>query len=174
MRATSAALIVIAVGVLGGCVTAQMPGASAFSAAPPKAGYAAVYVGRPHGWNVSLIPLGIEVDGRPLVRLGVNEYTRVELRPGRHSIGSPDTYLTTITAGTPHVVQLTVEAGKAYYLLPTRWVENERPAITMIGTTPVATTTADRHSSFSVQTSTPSAAPPPDFLALSYAAPTED
>jgi hypothetical protein len=121
-----------------------------------------------------LIPLGIELDGQPLVRLGVNEYTRIELRPGQHSIGSPDTYLTTITAGRPHAVQLKIEAGKTYYLLPSRWVENVRPAITMIGTTPVATTTADAHGSFSVQTSTPSAKPPEAFLTLSYVSPTEN
>jgi hypothetical protein len=178
MRTISAVLLMGGIGVLGGllggCVTTQTSGAGSFSATPPKAGHAAVYVGRPHGWNTSLIPLGIELDGQPLVRLGINEYTRIELRPGRHSIGSPDTYLTTITAGTPHAVQLTIEAGKTYYLLPSRWVENVRPTITMVGTTPVPTTTADRHSSFTVQTSAPGAKPPEAFLTLSYVPPAQN
>jgi Protein of unknown function (DUF2846) len=171
MRAVPAVLLVLGVGVLGGCVTAQTPGAGTFSAAPAKAGHAAVYIGRPHGWNTSLIPLEIELDGRPLVQLGFNEYTRIELRPGRHSVGAPDSFRTRATAGTPHAVQLTIEAGKTYYLLPSRWVENVRPTITMVGTTPVATTTADRHSSFTVQASLSSAAPPAAFLPLSFVAP---
>ena len=116
-------------------------------------------------------PLEIELDGRPLVQLGFNEYTRIELRPGRHSVGAPDSFRTRATAGTPHAVQLTIEAGKTYYLLPSRWVENVRPTITMVGTTPVATTTADRHSSFTVQASLSSAAPPAAFLPLSFVAP---
>jgi hypothetical protein len=172
MRAVLVALLMSS--VLGGCVTTQTPGAGTFSATPAKPGHAAVYIGRPHGWNTSLIPLGIELDGQPLVRLGINEYTRVELRAGQHSIGSPDTYLTTVTAGRPHAVKLAIEAGKTYYLLPKRWVENVRPVITMVGTTPVATTTGDPHSSFSIQTSTPSSKPPDAFLALSYVPPKEN
>ena len=29
-------------------------------------------------------------DGRPLAELGVDSYTRVELRPGRHTLAAPD------------------------------------------------------------------------------------
>jgi hypothetical protein len=43
-----------------------------FSLSAPKPGFAAVYVGRPYGWNVSYIPLSVELNGRPLAQLGIS------------------------------------------------------------------------------------------------------
>jgi hypothetical protein len=64
-----------------------------FSALPPKPGHAAVYVGRLHGWNVSYIPLTVELDGRPLPQLNINTYTRIELLPETYKLAAADTYL---------------------------------------------------------------------------------
>lgn len=171
MRLARALISVFILGLLAACITASNSESTRFSASPPKPGFGVAYVGRPGGWNTSFVPLEIELDGRPLVTLGFNDYTRVELRPGRYSIGAPDTYRTRVTAGIPHAVELTVEAGKAYYLLPKLWAENERTAIVAVGTTFVPTRTADGHTSFSIQTSRVTDAPPSSFLELSYVAP---
>jgi hypothetical protein len=113
--------------------------------------------------ETSVFPLPIEVDGKPVASLGPNQYTRVELPPGRHHIGAPDTYGTRVIAGTPHPVDLTIQPGKTYYLLPTRWAGNPRTTITTVGTMAIPEVTAESHSSFSVQSSVPS-----DFLQLTY------
>lgn len=94
-----------------------------FSASPPKPGHAAVYIGRPHGWNVSYIPLSVELDGRPLAQLSINTYTRIELPPGTYKLAAADTYLTKITYGLPRALQMKVEAGRSYFVLPTHSVE---------------------------------------------------
>ncbi len=161
----------IALTQFAGCATTPNSGSSQFQAAAPKAGFGAVYVGRPFGWNTSVIPLEIELDGRPLAELGINQYTRIELPPGRYKIGAPNSWRTRSTAGTPHPVEVVVEPGKVYYLLPTRWVENVRPAVTMIANQVVATRTGDAQSSFSIKASAATAEPPPEFLNLSPVAP---
>ena len=102
----------IALTQFAGCATTPNSGSSQFQAAAPKAGFGAVYVGRPFGWNTSVIPLEIELDGRPLAELGINQYTRIELPPGRYKIGAPNSWRTRSTAGTPHPVEVVVEPGK--------------------------------------------------------------
>ena len=110
----------IALTQFAGCATTPNSGSSQFQAAAPKAGFGAVYVGRPFGWNTSVIPLEIELDGRPLAELGINQYTRIELPPGRYKIGAPNSWRTRSTAGTPHPVEVVVEPGKVYYLISCR------------------------------------------------------
>jgi hypothetical protein len=155
---------------LWGCVTA---GESAFSTTPPKAGFAAVYVGRPHGWNTSYIPLSIEISDRPLASLGPGSYTRIEVRPGRYIIAPADTYMTKVTFGIPRPKEFNAQPGKIYYVLPISWVENLRPGLMISGGKyPVATATTegDRYGSFEVQEKSPADSAPTPFANLSAVA----
>jgi len=154
---------------LTACATLPDAQSTRTLAAGPKPGHGAVYIGRPHGWNVSYIPLSVELDGRALAQLGVNTYTRVELAPGAYKIAAADTYMTKVTYGTPRPLHLTIEAGKSYYVLPTRSVENVRPNIQVIGTHVVAGTTGDTYGGFALQPAASVA--PPEFSQLSYVAP---
>jgi hypothetical protein len=116
-----------------------------------------------------MIPLNVELDGRPLAVLGRNTYTRVDLAPGAHTLAAADTYITRISYGAPRPLRLTVEAGKSYFILPTRSVENLRPEIKIIGTTVVPGTTGDVFGGFAVH-GAPGGAAPPEFAQLSYVA----
>lgn len=171
MRPLLASLVVSAA-LLGGCAGQPEFGAAAnFSEQAPKAGRGAVYVGRPYGWNVSYIPLSVEIDGRPLAELGINSYTRVELPPGTYRVEAPNSYATRVTFGIPHAAEVKVEAGKSYYLLPHNWSENARPEVRIVGKAVVPTQTADNHGSFKVYPQARGAPPPPEFKQLSYVAP---
>jgi len=164
---------IICLTILGLSACAGLPGAESakFFASPPKPGQAAVYVGRPHGWNVSYIPLSVELDGRALVQLGINTYTRIELPPGTYKLAAADTYLTKITYGVPRALQMKVEAGRSYFVLPTRSVENVRPAIEVIGKNVIPTQTGDVYGGFAVQVVGAGNAAPSEFAQLSYVAP---
>lgn len=120
-------------------------------------------------FHTSVFSLPIELDGRPLVSLGPNQYTRVEMPPGRHVIEVPNTAWSRAISGIPHPADVTVEAGKVYYLLPKRWAGESRTTLTMINNMAIPAQTAAAHSSFSVQVSSPAAAPPSDFLHLTLA-----
>lgn len=137
-----------------------------FSATPPKPGYAAVYIGRPHGLNVSYFPLPIELNGKPLVSLAPNQYVRVDLPPGKHSVAVPNTTWARMISGIPHPAEVKAEAGKIYYLLPKRWAGETYLTVTIINGIAIPHQTAVGHSSFSVQTAAASTAPPPEFLNL--------
>lgn len=152
---------------LSACAGLPAPDAAKLETSPPKTGFAAVYIGRPYGWDVSYIPLSVELDGRPLAQRGINAYTRIELAPGTYKLAAPDTTMTRATYGKPRPLHMKVEAGKSYFVLPTRSVENERPGIQVIGTTVVPTTHADVFGSFAVQTGSA----PSEFAQLSYVAP---
>jgi hypothetical protein len=163
--------VAVSLALLAACSTLPNSGTANFSPSPPKQGFGAVYVGRPFGGNVSVFPVPVELDGRPLASLGSNDYTRVEVASGRHKLGVPEGFWTRAINGIPHAVDLTIESGKSYYLLPTNWGENEHTQVVVLGNMAVPEQTADAHSSFSVQTATSAGAPPPAFLKLSYVAP---
>ena len=71
--------------------------------------------------------------------------------------------------GVPHPANFAVEAGTVYYLLPKRWGEDAGYSYTMVGSVVVPQKTATTHSTFTVQATAASAAPPPEFDKLSYA-----
>lgn len=93
-------------------------GSDTFVDRPPASGRGVVYIGRPDGRDVSLVPLQLELDGRSLVGLGLNEYTRVELPPGNYRFAAADAYLTWISFGTPVPLEFKVEEGVRYFLVP--------------------------------------------------------
>jgi hypothetical protein len=162
-------VIGIAMDLLAACSTAPSQTAARTTApAPPRVGYASVYIGRPFGNNTSVFPLPIEVDGKPLISLAPNEYTTVELTPGSHRIGVPDGTWTRAIGGVPHPVELAVEPGKTYYLLPSRRYEDAGYKFSSVGSVVVPERTAVTHSSFSVQTAAANAAPLTEFSQLSY------
>jgi hypothetical protein len=170
LRESKGLPVAVFLALLAACST--LPNSRAnFSSSPPKQGFGAVYVGRPFGFQTSVFPIPVELDGRPLVSLGPNEYTRVEVASGRHKLGVPESYWTRTINGIPHAVDLTVESGKSYYLLPTRWGENPHTQVVVMGNMAVPESTADAHSSFSVQTIASVGEPPPAFLKLTYVAP---
>lgn len=136
---------------------------------PPKAGYATVYIGRPFTYHTSVFALPIQVDDKPLVSLPPGQYTAVQLAPGPHSVGSPNEYWTRVISGVPHPANFTVEAGKAYYLLPKRWGEDAGYSYTMVGSVVVPQRTATAHATFTVHAAAASATPPPEFDKLSFA-----
>ena len=160
----------IALLALKGCAGASGPESARILAAGPKPGQAVVFIGRPYGWNVSHIPLSVELNDRALVQLGISTYSRVELPPGTYKIAAANTYMTRITYGTPRPLHLKVEAGKTYYVLPTRAVENERQELNVIGTTVVVGKTGDVFGGFAVRSASDGAAPP-EFAKLSHVAP---
>jgi hypothetical protein len=165
-------LAIACLGFLGLSACAGLPGpdAAKFSVSAVKPGLAAVYIGRPYGWNVSYVPLSVELDGRPLAQLGIKTYTRVDLAPGTYSLAAPNAVMTRATYGTPRPLQMKVEAGRSYFVLPTHAVENVRPAIQVIGTVMVPTKTADVFGGFAVQAGAGGAAPS-EFAELTYVAP---
>jgi hypothetical protein len=156
---------------LGGCGAATQDIPGNFSVIAPKAGTGVIYVGRSYGWNETLLPVTIELDGREIAELGVKEYTRIEVSPGQHTVSPPAGYWTRVKFGEPHPAVFQVEAGKAYYLLPRKWVENVRPSIQVIGSTVVPTQTADRHGTFDVEVKPASAEPPATFRLLNFVPP---
>jgi Protein of unknown function (DUF2846) len=144
----------------GGKANAQ----GSFAPTAPKPGFGAIYIGRPLGWNTSLFPLPVELNGKPLVSLSPNQYTRVEVRPGRHTVTVPNNFWTRAISGNPHQVAVNVQAGGSYYLQPTRWLTNERPSMAVVNGIAIPTRTADPQSSFSVH----AGAPPPAFSGLAF------
>jgi hypothetical protein len=112
----------------------------------------------------------VEIDGRELAQLSINTYTRVELPPGTYRVAAADSYLTKVSYGTPRALQLKVEAGRSYFVLPTRSVENLRPEIRIIGTTVYSATTGDVFGGFA-EHAAPGGATPSEFAQLSYVAP---
>ncbi len=164
---------VLAIGVafdlLAGCSSVpNQTAATASVPAPPRAGYASVYIGRPFGGNTSIFSLPVQVDGKPLASLAPNQYTTVELPPGPHSIGVPNEAWTRAISGIPHPVELVVELGETYYLLPSVRYEDAGYSFTSVGSVVVPERTAVGHSSFSVQTAAANAAPPAAFGQLAY------
>ena len=139
---------------------------STFSPAPPRAGYASVYIGRPFGPNTSVFSLPVHVDGKPFASLGPNQYAMLELPPGQHSVGVPNEAWNRAIAGTPHPVEFKVDAGKAYYLLPSRRYEDGGQQFAFVGNAVVSHRVAVTHSSFSMQAVAANAAPPPEFGSL--------
>ena len=159
----------LACDLLGACFAVpNQTTATAFSPAPPRAGYATLYIGRPHGPNTSIFSLPVQVDGKPLVSLAPNQYTMIELPPGQHSVGVPNEAWNRAIAGIPHPVDFAVEAGKADYLLPSRRYEDAGYRFVSVGAAVVPERTAVTHSSFSVQIATATAAPPAEFNSLTY------
>jgi hypothetical protein len=142
--------------------------AAAPTSAPARAGYASVYIGRPFGSNTSIFSLPVQVDGKPLISLAPNQYTTVELPPGPHSVSVPDEAWTRAIAGIPHPVELLVESGKTYYLLPSRRYEDAGYKFSSVGSVVVPERTAVTHSSFSVQTGSVTTPPPAEFSQLAY------
>jgi hypothetical protein len=160
-----------------GCVTTgeqaagnpdRSASASQFAAAAPKQGYGVLYVGRPMTMNTSVFAIAVELDGRPLASLGPNQFTRVELRPGSHSLGVKDDYWNGVISGRPHPAEVRIESGKTYYALPTRWAGETTTNIVIIGNSAIPTQSAVAHSSFAVQ---PSGTPPKDFDGLTFVTP---
>jgi hypothetical protein len=157
----------LALDLLAGCSSVpSQTAATSFTPAPPRAGLASVYIGRPFGGNTSIFSLPIEVDGKPLISLAPNQYTTIELPPGPHSVAVPDQAWTRAISGIPHPVAVSVEAGKAYYLLPS--YEDAGYRFTSVGSAVVPERTAVGHSSFSVQTAAANAAPPAEFSQLNF------
>jgi hypothetical protein len=156
--------------LLAACSSVPPQTGATVSPAPARSGYASVYIGRPPGGNVSIFPLPIHVDGRTAISLTPGEYTTLELPPGKHSIGVPDEAWTRAIGGIPHPVELAVEPGKTYYLLPSRRYEDAGYKFTVVGAAVVPDRTAVTHSSFSVQTAAMNAAPPAEFGQLAYVA----
>jgi len=128
-----------------------------------------VYIGRPYTFHTSAFALPIQVDDKTLMSLPPGQYTVVELSKGPHSVGSPNEYWTRVISGVPHPANFTVEAGKAYYLLPKRWGEDAGFSYTMVGSVVVPQRTATAHSTFAVQAAASRAAPPPECDKLSCA-----
>lgn len=122
-------------------------------------------------FHTSVFAVPLEVDGKPLASLGADQYVRVELPAGPHAIGAANNAWSRAINGVPHPVQLTVEAGKIYYLLPTRWAGESRMNIIMVNGMAIPEQTAVGHSSFSVQVGSPGALPPAAFQKLSPARP---
>lgn len=136
---------------------------------PHKAGFTTVYIGRPFTFHTSVFALPIQVDDKPLTSLPPGQYTAVQLAPGPHSVGSPNEYWTRVISGVPHSASFTVEAGKAYHLLPKRWGEDAGYSYTMVGSVVVPQRTATAHTTFVVQAAAASAALAPEFDKLNYA-----
>ena len=147
----------------GGTANAQ----SGLAPSSPKPGFGAIYIGRPLGWNTSLFPLPVELNGKALVSLAPNQYTRVEVRPGRHTVSVPNNFWTRAISGNPHQVAVNVQAGTSYYLQPTRWETNQRPSMAFVNGIAIPTRTADPQSSFSVHAGTA----PPAFSQLAFTPP---
>jgi hypothetical protein len=119
MHRSKLAAMVVVFALMSGCgTTTPTRGSDAFVDRPPASGHGVVYIGRPDGKEVSLVPLQLEIDGRSLVGLGVNEYTRVELPPGRYRFAAADVYLTWIWFGTPVPLEFQVQEGVRYFLTP--------------------------------------------------------
>ena len=172
------AIFVAALAHLAGCVTnagTEATGthptptdtaATAFAPQPPQSGFGVAYVGRPSGFNTSVFPVPIELDGRPLASIGPGRYVRVELSPGPHVITARNDWWSRAINGKPFPAGFTVEPGKIYYLLPKRWLGPPQNSIATIGNAVIPHQTVRFEGTFSVQASAPDAPPPQEFFSL--------
>jgi hypothetical protein len=154
--------------LLAACSSVPNQTDATISPAPPRPGYASLYVGRPPGRNVSIFPLAILVDGNPLMSLAPGQYTTVELPTGKHSIAVPDETWTRAIAGNPHPAEFVADSGKIYYALPTHWYTDGGYRTSMVGSIAVSDRTAVTQNSFTIQTATAKMDPPADFSQLTY------
>ncbi len=154
-RGVAAVLVVVGVAVANSVPAFAAPG------------HGTIYIGRPFGWHTSVFALPIEIDGRPLISLGPNQYTKIEVPAGRHTVAVPNTVWARMISGQPHPASVTVQAGQSYYLMPTRTLGKAHWTVTLVGSVAVPEKVAETHSSFSVQ----SGRKPPAFSTLTYAAP---
>jgi hypothetical protein len=138
-----------------------------FAPVAPRPGYGAAYIGRPMTMNTSVFAVPIEVDGKPLVSLGPDQYVRVELPPGSHRIATADTLWSRSINGRPHPAEVNVESGKTYYLEPTQWSEGGHFTIIYVNGMAIPEQAAVLQSTFSVQVGTP----PADFVKLTRVEP---
>lgn len=137
--------------------------------AAPKAGLGVVYIGRPMTMRTSVFAVPIELDGNALTSLGPSQYLQLELPPGKHTVAISNTVWGRMTAGIPHPAEINVEAGKAYYLLPTNWAGERQLHFTMINGMAIPEQTAANHMTFAVQANAANAPPPAEFLGLTRA-----
>lgn len=170
MRAAFVAACVSLVSLVAfsGCVTASGPDPVNFKREAPKTGLAVLYVGRPGGPNGDVEPLSVELDGRPLAVLSFGTYTRIELQPGRYRLAARDDVTTRSSHGIPVPVELSVEAGKAYYALPTAWAADVRRTVTVVNDTIIPERTTANYGTFTVETKSPRTVAPTAFRSLTY------
>ena len=142
------------------------PNNEAAAQAVPRPGFGAVYIGRPMTMSTSLFAVPIELDGKPFTSLGPGQYVVIELKPGRHVVQAADSFWSRAINGRPHPAEVNVQAGKIYYLEPKHWEENPHLNFIFVNGMAIPEKSADRHSTFSVQVSSPGTAPPPNFSKL--------
>ncbi|GLH78192.1 hypothetical protein SSBR45G_31010 [Bradyrhizobium sp. SSBR45G] len=155
----------LAIALTAGCSSVPVQTEAARPPEGPRPGYAALHVGRPTGFNVSVFPITIDIDGRTVASLPPGRYITVELAPGKHTLEVPNNAWSRAINGLPHPVEFTTMAGKTYYALPTEWNSGSTQRVTMVGSAVVVDRVADHHRSFAVQEA---AAPPAEFARLSY------
>ncbi|MGJ5208682.1 hypothetical protein [Bradyrhizobium sp. HKCCYLR20261] len=158
----------LAIALTAGCSSVPIGNEAAKPPEAPRAGYATLHVGRPTGFNVSVFPVTIDIDGKTVGSLAPGRYMTVELAPGKHTLEVPNNAWSRAINGIPHQVEFTTAAGKTYYALPTEWNSGSTQRVTMVGSAVVVDRVADHHRSFSVQEAT---TPPAEFARLSYATP---
>ena len=168
--------IAVAVSVLcllvTACATKPSSDAAAFVDKPPSDGTGVIYVGRPDAPDVSVVPLQLEINGRPLVSIGPNQYTRIEVLPGTYRLAAADVYLTWITYGTPTPVELDTKAGVRYFVQPRSWAGRPQFGVGTAGKLIIPTiTTAQRHGTLHVYEKDVGEAAPVQFNGLVYVAP---
>ncbi len=157
--------------LIAGCATRSPSGAGPTNDRPPTDGRAAIYIGRPYTADTSFIPLQLELNGRPLASVGMNEYTRVDVTPGTYKLAAADVYLTWISFGTPIPSEVTAQAGGRYFVIPRSYEGPPRMGVGVNGNLVVPTTSAKRWGALDVTENTPGTPIPGRFNGLTYVAP---
>ncbi|UFZ03881.1 DUF2846 domain-containing protein [Bradyrhizobium ontarionense] len=154
-----------AIALTAGCSSVPVQTEAAKPPEAPRPGYATLHVGRPTGFNVSIFPITIDIDGKTVASLAPGRYITVELAPGKHVMEVPNNAWSRAINGIPHQVEFTTTAGKTYYALPTDWYSGSTQRVTMVGSAVVVDRVADHQTAFAVQEA---AAPPAEFASLSH------
>lgn len=110
----------LAIALTAGCSSVPIGNEAAKPPEAPRTGYATLHVGRPTGFNVSVFPVTIDIDGKTVGSLAPGRYMTVELAPGKHTLEVPNNAWSRAINGIPHQVEFTTAAGKTYYALPFR------------------------------------------------------
>jgi hypothetical protein len=165
------ASLMISILLVAGCATRSPSGAGPTNDRAPTDGRAAIYIGRPYTADTSFIPLQLELNGRPLASVGMNEYTRIDVPPGTYKLAAADVYLTWISFGTPIPTEVTAQSGDRYFVIPRSYEGPPRMGVGVNGNLVVPTTSAKRWGALDITQNPPGTPIPSRFSGLNYVAP---
>jgi hypothetical protein len=143
---------------------------SSFVDREPPAGSGLLVIGRPGAADVSMLPLNVELDGKPLRPIGYNQFVRVDVPPGKHVVAASKGFWNERILPNSTPIEIDIEPGHKYFVVPESVESRPRPGVPfLMGNTVSITTTATRSSYFRLWPRGPSEPPPDNFVGTAEA-----